>query len=271
MRDSGPPKQFRMTAPGRIPPLWVARPTRRRMLWPPRYPPVFSLYFVPFQGGRPSEVTGAGGGPSVPARTDKILPLEWNGCTFDRYTPAATKGAAAAAAASWHMASPGEPSIPPPPFGRPRSFERYQGFSRSQSRRGKHQQVYPRRAPAPPWTPGPLPQDIPGPDPVAASSSPSSQWAPPSHRHREQNQTIPRKENKAPASHMRLPPFLAMGTKCRLRLRRLTCRATHPTPLRPGTRTPRQPPDYHPRSGRPSEPTRAAHWQHCRRVKRCPA
>ncbi|XP_049517039.1 basic salivary proline-rich protein 2-like [Dermacentor silvarum] len=40
----------------------------------------------------------------------------------------------------------GEPPIPPPPFGRPRSFGWLQGSSRSLSRPGKQQQVFPRRA-----------------------------------------------------------------------------------------------------------------------------
>ncbi|XP_037563004.1 proline-rich protein 36-like [Dermacentor silvarum] len=112
-----------------MPPLRATRPTRRRMLWLPRYHPLGSVYIGPFQGGGPFEASRACGGSSAQAKTDSIL----------------TKGAVTAAAASMHMTTPGEPPIPPPPSGRPRSFGWLQGSSRSQSRRGKQQQVFPRR------------------------------------------------------------------------------------------------------------------------------
>ncbi|KAH7940618.1 hypothetical protein HPB49_002544 [Dermacentor silvarum] len=226
MRYSGPAKRRREAGPGRIPPLWATRPTPGGPLWPPRYPPLGSPYFVPFLGGGPPEAQGACVGPSAQASKKdkaKIVQFEWNGCTFYRYIPDGTKGAAAAAvaAAGRHMGTPGEPPIPPPPFGRPRSFEWHQRSSRSQSRRRKQQQVFPPRAPAPPWTPGPLPQDRPGPvnskqfsvASAAAAAAAAAMGAPGGgtgpYRPREPNPRIPRKENKAPASHMHLPPFLA--------------------------------------------------------------
>ncbi|KAH7979164.1 hypothetical protein HPB49_008515 [Dermacentor silvarum] len=222
MRDNGAHKRRRVAATGRIPPIWDTRPTRIRMLRSPGYRPLGPLYFVPFQGGGTSEASGECGGPNVPARTDKILqilqtlPFEWNGCTFERHIPAVTKEATAAAAASWHIATLGEPPIPPPPFGRPRLFEWHQGFSRSQSRREK--QVFPRRDLAPPWTPDPPPQDRPGFGPgsgkqlaVAAVGATGGGLGP--YRPRDSNNPrIPRK-NKTPASHMRLPPFLEMANK----------------------------------------------------------
>ncbi|XP_065309671.1 uncharacterized protein [Dermacentor albipictus] len=224
MRYSGPAKRRREAAPGRIPPLWATRPTPGGPLWPPRYPPLGSPYFVPFLGGGPPEVQGACVGPSAQAAKKdkaKIVQFEWNGCTFYRYIPDGNKGAAAAAAAAAaagrHMGTPGEPPIPPPPFVRPRSFEWHQRSSRSQSRRRKQQQVFPPRAPAPPWTPGPLPQDRPGSSKqfsvasaaaAAAAMSATGGGAGP-YRPREPNPRIPRKENKTPASHVHLPPFLA--------------------------------------------------------------
>ncbi|XP_037559231.1 WAS/WASL-interacting protein family member 1-like [Dermacentor silvarum] len=212
MRDSGARKRRRTVAPGRIPLHWAARPTRRRTLWPPRYRPLVSLNFVPFQGGRPSEETGARGGPSISARTDKTLPFEWNGYTFDWYT---CRDQGSRRCCSCQLArgyTPGEPPIPPPLFGRPRSFVWHQTSSRSRGRRGTRQ-VFPRRSPAPPWTPGPLAQDRPDPYPEAVGSSPSPPRAPPSYRPRDHNPRIPRKENKAPAGHMHLPPVLAMANK----------------------------------------------------------
>lgn len=213
MRYSGPAKRRREAAPGRIPPLWATRPTPGGPLWPPRYPPLGSPYFVPFLGGGPPEAPGACLGPSAQAAKKdkaKIVQFEWNGCTFYRYIPEGTKGAAGR-----HM-TPGEPPIPPPPFARPR-FEWHQRTSRSQSRRRKQQQVFPPRAPAPLWTPGPLPQERPGGGPVsskqqfaaaAAAMGATGGGAGP-FRPREPNPRIPRKENKTPASHMHLPPFLA--------------------------------------------------------------
>ncbi|KAL1481450.1 hypothetical protein MTO96_015602 [Rhipicephalus appendiculatus] len=136
MRYSGPAKRRREAAPGRIPPLWATRPTPGGPLWPPRYPPLGSPYFVPFLGGGPPEAPGACMGPSAQAAKKdkaKIVQFEWNGCTFYRYIPEGTKGAA-----------------------------------------GRH------------MTPGGGP-----------------------YRPREPNPRIPRKENKTPASHMHLPPFLA--------------------------------------------------------------
>ncbi|KAH7981221.1 hypothetical protein HPB49_022432 [Dermacentor silvarum] len=222
MRYSGPPRRRRVAAPGRIPPIWATRSTRRHTLWPPRYRPLGSLYFVPFQGGGPVEAPGACGGPSAQANMDTILPLlqfEWNGCTFGRYIPAVPKGATAAVASSWHMATPGDPPMPTPPFGWPKSLEWHQRHLRSQSRRGWHQQVFPWRAPAPPWTLGSLPQDRPGYGSgtskrlaVTVVGAPEGGSGP--YRPRDQNNPeIPRKENKMPASHMHLPPFLAMANK----------------------------------------------------------
>uniref|UniRef100_A0A131YML8 Uncharacterized protein n=1 Tax=Rhipicephalus appendiculatus TaxID=34631 RepID=A0A131YML8_RHIAP len=215
MRYSGPAKRRREAAPGRIPPLWATRPTPGGPLWPPRYPPLGSPYFVPFLGGGPPEAPGACMGPSAQAAKKdkaKIVQFEWNGCTFYRYIPEGTKGAAGR-----HM-TPGEPPIPPPPFARTR-FEWHQRTSRSQSRRRKQQQVFPPRAPAPLWTPGPLPQDRSGGGPgsskqfaaaaAAAAAMGASGGGGGPYRPREPNPRIPRKENKTPASHMHLPPFLA--------------------------------------------------------------
>ncbi|KAH7932436.1 hypothetical protein HPB51_029287 [Rhipicephalus microplus] len=86
----------------------------------------------------------------------------------------------------------------------------------SQSRRRKQQQVFPLRAPAPLWTPRPLPLNRSGGGPestkqfaaVAVATGTSCGGSVP-YRPREPNPRIPRKESKTPASHMHLPPFLA--------------------------------------------------------------
>ncbi|KAL3199767.1 hypothetical protein MRX96_043802 [Rhipicephalus microplus] len=74
----------------------------------------------------------------------------------------------------------------------------------------------PLRAPAPLWTPKPLPLSRSGGGPestkqlaaVAVAMGTSCGGSVP-YRPREPNPRIPRKESKTPASHMHLPPFLA--------------------------------------------------------------
>ncbi|KAH8029060.1 hypothetical protein HPB51_022228 [Rhipicephalus microplus] len=114
-----------------------------------------------------------------------------------------------------HHMIPGEPPIPLQPFAR-LPFKWRQQTSRSQSRRRKQQQVFPPRAPAPLWTPGPLPLHRSGGGPesteqfaaVAVAMGTSGGGSVP-YRPREPNPRIPRKESKTPASHMHLPPFPA--------------------------------------------------------------
>ncbi|KAL3169474.1 hypothetical protein MRX96_031488 [Rhipicephalus microplus] len=182
MRYSGPSKRRREAVSGRVPPMWTGRP----------------------MAGGPAVATQA-----VKKGKANIVQFEWNGCTFYRYIPEGTKGPT-----SRHMI-PGEPPIPLPPFARP-PFEWRQRTSRSQSRRRKQPQVFPPRAPAPLWTPRPLPLNRSGGGPestkqfaaVAVAMGTSGGGSVP-YRPREPNPRIPRKESKTPASHMHLPPFLA--------------------------------------------------------------
>ncbi|EEC10605.1 hypothetical protein IscW_ISCW007857 [Ixodes scapularis] len=195
MRLSGPPKKRRDAAPNRIPPMWTS--ARAPAVTPPvwRFPPLRSPFFVPApflaggaDGGPPPSMSQGGSGgaaaAAAAAKRDKakIVQFEWNGCTFYRYIPDGGK-------LGGGRLMPGEP-----PFGRPRGFEWQQRGPRSQSRRRK--QVVPplRAAPtAPPWsTPG-LPERKPY---GAAPFRPRD------------NPRIPRKDNKAPSSHLHLPPFL---------------------------------------------------------------
>ncbi|XP_037557653.1 trithorax group protein osa-like [Dermacentor silvarum] len=155
-----------------MPPLRATRPTRNRKLWPPRYRPLGSLYIGPFQGGGPFEASRTCGGSSAQAKTDSILTkgaVAAAAANMDMATLASHpfhrhrlagpdcsggfKGPRAPRAnegtnskRSLEGPTTGESPIPPPPSGRPRSFGWLQRSSRSQSRRGKQQQVFPRRA-----------------------------------------------------------------------------------------------------------------------------
>ncbi|CAN8000622.1 unnamed protein product [Ixodes hexagonus] len=198
MRLSGPPKKRRDTPPNRIPPMWTS--ARAPAVPPPmwRFPPLRTPFYVPAPflaggaDGGPPPSTGGGGAAAAAAAAKKdkakIVQFEWNGCTFYRYIPDGSK-------VGGGRLMPGEP-----PFGRPRAFEWQQRGPRSQSRRRK-QVAPPRAAPtAPPWsTPG-----LPERKPYGAAAAP--------FRPRD-NPRIPRKDNKAPPSHMHLPPFLMGADK----------------------------------------------------------